>query len=159
MTPEEQGKKKISLTADQALGDAERGSLQNYLAALTVPQKIELATKGNREVRKLLAHDASSMVARAVITSPRLGDLDVLDYAASPVTNEEILRAIGENREWTSNPKILALLIANPKTPPPVAQRLLPRLSVNELNILSRNSNASPFVRREAKRLHQIKRG
>lgn len=159
MTGEAPGKTKISLTADEALSDGARGSLQSYVGSLTVPQKVELSAKGNREVRKLLSRDTSSLVARAVITSPRLGELDVMDYAASPVTHEEILRAIGENREWVSKPKILSLLVSNPKTPPPIALRLLGRLSVNELSILQRNANASALVRREAKRLVQIKRG
>ncbi len=152
-------KTKISLTEDQALSDAARGSLHSYVGSLTVPQKVELTAKGNREVRKLLSRDTSSLVARGVIQSPRLSELDVMDYAASAVTHEEILRAIGENREWMSNSKILSLLVANPKTPPPVAMRLLGRLSVNELSMLHRNANASPLVRREAKRLVQIKRG
>ncbi|HEY5995963.1 MAG TPA: hypothetical protein VIU29_03035 [Candidatus Deferrimicrobiaceae bacterium] len=152
-------KTKISLTQDESLSDAARGSLQNFVASLTVPQKVELSAKGNREVRKLLSRDPSSLVARAIITSPRLAELDIMDYAASPVTHEEILRAIGENREWMSNPKILSLIVANPKTPPPVALRLMGRLSVNELGVLQRNANASALVRREAKRLVQIKRG
>ncbi len=159
MMDESPAKTKISLTRDEELSEGARGSLQAYVAKLTVPQKVELAAKGNKEVRKLLSHDTSNLVARAIITSPRLGETDIMEYAMSPVTHEEILRAIGENREWMNNTKILSLLVSNPRTPPPVALRLIPRLSVSELTVLMRNTNVSPLLRREAKRLVQIKRG
>ncbi|MBI5419326.1 MAG: hypothetical protein HZA60_04490 [Deltaproteobacteria bacterium] len=149
----ETGKIRVSLTEDRPLDDKVRGSLQTYIAGLAVPQKVELATKGNKEVRQILSRDPNRMVARAVIGSPRLSENDVMAYAASALTNEEVLRAIGENREWMSNLRLQTALVSNPRTPVPVALRLLPRLPLNELNLLCRNSSVSALVRREAKRL------
>ena len=87
---------KVSLTEDQPVDEGVRGSLQNFISGLAVPQKVELASKGNSEVRQILSRDPNKMVARAVILSPRLSMNDVAVYAASPLTNEEVLRAIGE---------------------------------------------------------------
>lgn len=144
---------KVSLVRDEEVSGAAKTALQAYLMNLPVPKKVELASRGNREVRMILSRDASPLVARAVIASPRLAENDVHAYAASPLTNEEILRAIGENREWMSNPRLVYVLVSNPRTPPPVALRLVPRLAKNELAQLVRNPNASAFVRREAKRV------
>lgn len=153
MTDWQSVKKRVSLILDEEVAEGAKTALQAFVSGLTVPKKIELAARGNKEVRMILSRDASSMVARAVISSPRLSEVDIQAYSSSPLTHEEILRAIGENREWTSKPRILLLIVSNPRTPPAVSLRLLPRLPKNELGNLTRNTNVSLFVRREAKRI------
>ncbi len=149
---DEARKVRVSLTEDQPVGDAVRGSLQSYITKLTVPLKVELAGKGNKEVRQILSRDPSSMVARAVVNSPRISESDVVAYAGSAQTNDEVLRAIAENREWSKNLRVKVLLVSNPRTPPAVAMRFLGHLPIGDLKILSRNRNISLIIRREAKR-------
>ena len=149
---------RVSLTEDQPVNEDIRNNLQAFLAKLSVPQKVELAAKGNREVRSLLSRDPSSMVARAVINSPRLSELDVLAYAGSPLTNEEILRTIAENKTWGRNPRVVVSIVSNPRTPAAIAVRFLGHLPVGELNILARNRNISVVVRNEAKRRAMLAR-
>jgi len=147
------GKPPADLFQDQPLGEEDRGSLEARISAMTVPEKVELATKGNREVRKILSRDSSAMVARAVIGSPRLSDEDIAGFAASSQTNEEILRAIADNRQWTANRQIVSALVQNPRTPPPAAIRFLRAFAGNELRILMNNRSVNAVVRQEAKRL------
>ena len=149
----ENRKIKVSLTEDQPVDEDVRGSLQNFIAGLAVPQKVELAAKGNREVRQILSRDQNKMVARAVMSSPRLSDADIVSYAASALTNDEVLRVIAENREYMNNHNVLWSVISNPRSPVSAAMRFLLRLNVNELNLISRNRSISSLVRREAKRL------
>jgi hypothetical protein len=144
---------KVSLTEDQAVDESVRGSLQSYISGLTVPQKVELSVKGNKEVRQILSRDPNKMVARALMGSPRLTENDIVSFASSPQTNEEVLRLIAENREHSSNTHVVLMLVSNPRTPVPVAIRFLGRLRVNELNNLCRNRSISALLRREAKRL------
>ena len=82
-----------------------------------------------------------------VITEP-----DVLEYAGSSLTNEDVLRAIGENREWSQNRRVKFLLVSNPRTPTSLALRFLGHLAVAEWNQLARNKNIPAAVAREAKR-------
>ena len=89
---------RVSLTKDQPVDDGVRGSLQSYIATLSVPQKIQLAAKGNKEVRLILSRDSSGLVARAVANSPLIAESDVIAYAGSALTNDDILRAIAESR-------------------------------------------------------------
>lgn len=149
---DDKGKVKVSLTEDRALPEEVRGSLQTYIAGLSLPKKVELAARGNREVRKILSRDTNNLVARAVSNSPRLSELDVLEYAASTLTNEDVLRAIGESREWSKNRRVKVLLVSNPRTPVSLSMRFLGHLSVQELSLLSTNRNIPPAVAREAKR-------
>jgi hypothetical protein len=144
---------KVSLVDDQDIDDKTRGNLQAYMQTLNVPQKVQLATKGNKEVRNLLSKDTNPMVARAVITSPRLSDADILFYSMSPLTNDDILRHIAANRSLMTNRQLVAALVGNPRTPPPISIRLLRDLTVNELNLVVKNRSVSPLVRRAAQRL------
>ena len=145
-------KVRVSLTKDQPVGDDVRVSLQSYISTLSVPQKMELAAKGNREVRLILSRDANSMVARAVANSPLTSESDVVAYAGSALTNEDILRTIAESREWSKSIRVKSLLVSNPRTPPAVAMRFLGHLPVADLNQLARNRNISMIIRREARR-------
>lgn len=147
------GKIKVSLTEDQPLDERVRGSLQVYITGLLVPKKVELAGKGNKEVRQILSRDPNDLVARAVMESPRLSLGDVMAYVVSPLTNQEVLREIGEKKEWMSNSYLLKAIVSNPRTPVTVAMRLLIRLPLFELNILSKNRSIQSVIRREAKRL------
>jgi hypothetical protein len=144
---------KVSLVEDQPLDEAAKGSLQSYLSGLNIPQKVELAGKGNAEVRTILSRDPNRMVARAVIHSPKLSDADVASYAGSTQTNDDVLRAIAENRNWMSNRKLVTAIVSNPRTPPQVSIRFLGGFATSELGILFRNRNISLMVRREAKRI------
>ncbi|HSM00192.1 MAG TPA: hypothetical protein VK944_08715 [Candidatus Limnocylindria bacterium] len=145
-------KVRVSLTEDHAVDENVRSSLQSYISRLTVPQKVEMASKGNREVRLILSRDPSSVVARALVISPRISETDVIAYAGSAQTNEDVLRGIAENREWSKSLRVKVLLVSNPRTPPAVALRFLGHLSVSDLSILARNRNVSMIIRREAKR-------
>lgn len=150
--PEQKSKVRVSLTEDRPIPEEVRGSLQSYVSELPVPKKVELAARGNRDVRKILSRDPNHIVARAVVNSPRLSELDVLEYANSSLTHEDILRAIGENREWSKNRRVKALLVANPRTPMSLSIRFLGHLAVPELVQLARNKNIPAAVAREAKR-------
>jgi len=148
----QKAKVRVSLTEDRPIPEEARGALQGFVSDLPVPKKVELAARGNREVRKILSRDPNHLVARAVANSPRISEPDVLEYAASSLTNEDVLRAIGESREWSQNRRVKILLVSNPRTPISLALRFLGHLAVPELNQLARNKNIPPAVAREAKR-------
>ncbi len=141
------------LTEERRIGEEERSSIAAQVAKLSVPAKVELAVKGNREVRRILSRDASSMVARAVIGSPKLTEDDIITYAASSLTHEDVLRFIADSRQWTANRQVVSALVQNPRTPPPAAIRFLKSYQTSELRVLSQNRSLSAVVRQEAKRL------
>ena len=142
-----------NLTEERPIGEEERSSIATQIARLTVPGKVELAVKGNREVRRILSRDASSMVARAVIASPKLTEDDIVSYAASSLTHEEVLRFIADSRQWTANRQVVNALVLNPRTPPPAAIRFLKSYQTSELRALTQNRSLSAAVRQEARRL------
>jgi len=141
------------LTEDRPIGEEERSSIAAQVAKLSVPGKVVLAFKGNREVRRILSRDASSMVARAVIGNPKLTEDDIISFAASSQTNEDVLRFIADSRQWTANRQVVTALVQNPRTPPPAAIRFLKSFHTSELRVLSQNRSLSATVRLEMRRL------
>ena len=142
-----------AFTEERAIGEEERSSFAAQIAKISVPGKVELAGKGNREVRRILSRDASSMVARAVIGSPKLTEDDIISYAGSSLTHEDVLRFIADSRQWTANRQVVSALVQNPRTPPPAAIRFLKGYQTSELRVLSQNRSLSAVVRQEARRL------
>jgi len=153
VTERDRGTEDAAFLEDRPVGEEERRTLAARIARLAVPEKVELAARGNREVRAILSRDASSMVARAVIGSPKLSEEDVIAYASSSLTNEEVLRVIAENRQWTANRRVVAALVQNPRTPAPAAIRFLRSYPARDLRLLSMNRGLSAAVRQEARRL------
>ena len=141
------------LTEERQIGEEERRSIASQVARFSVPGKVDLAAKGNREVRRILSRDASSIVARAVIGSPKLTEDDVISYAASSLTHEDVLRFIADSRQWTANRQVVSALVQNPRTPPPAAIRFLKSYQTSELRVLSQNRSLSATVRQEVRRL------
>ena len=141
------------LTEERPIDEAERSSIAAQVARLSIPEKVGLAVTGNREVRRILSRDASSIVARAVIGSPKLTEDDIIAYAASSLTHEDVLRFIADSRQWTANRQVVNALVQNPRTPPPAAIRFLKSFQTSELRVLSQNRSLSAVVRQEARRM------
>lgn len=146
-------KKRISLLEDQDLSPKGKEFLENYIKGLPVPKKIELATRGNKEVRMILAKDGNKQVARAVVLSPKISDEELITCAQSPIVNEEVLRLIAEDHKMTANRRILTALCNNPRTPVGTVFKFLPRLDLRELKALANNKNVSASVSAQAKRI------
>jgi len=124
--------------AESAERPAPRATQQERLSALTVGQKINLALSGDREARMALIRDPNKTLHQHVLRNPRIG-LDEVQYIAKLTTvSPDALVLIADDDEWGANPVICASLVRNPKTPLPVALRLLQRLPAGEIRTLAR---------------------
>jgi hypothetical protein len=122
------------------------------IARMSVRQKIQAARTGPREARAILVRDTNREVARTVLQSPRLTGPEVEAFAAMRSLSEDVLREIGNSREWTRSYMVVHNLVRNPKTPTAIALRLLPRLLAKDILLLSRDRGVTEVVRRTAAR-------
>jgi len=123
------------------------------LSQLSVRQKIQLALKGSREVRAVLIRDTNRQVYQGVLQSPKLTISEVEAFAAMRSISDEIIRTIGNTKEWTRSYVVVQNLVKNPKTPLMISQRLMFRLQTRDLMMLSRDHGIPEAVRRNAQRL------
>ncbi len=128
-------------------------SLTTRIQKLTVSARIQLALKGGREIRGILARDSNKEVMLSILENGKITDSEIEMIVRNRSTLEEALRRIARNREWMKNYGILLGLISNPKTPPGIALSHVSDLKTKDLNILEKNKNVAEAVRSAAKKL------
>jgi hypothetical protein len=128
-------------------------SLLLQLQDMPVAAKIKLALRGNREARMLLIRDTNKVIRRLVLRNPRIGEEELLMVANTRTADDELLRTIAENRDWTMNYQIRLALVLNPKTPLLYAMRFIGGLHDRDIRRLAKSKNVPVAVSAHAKRL------
>src|SRR5207248_2721159 len=106
---------------------------------MPLPEKIALAMSCDRELCFQLLRDPNKQLHPLVLRNPRIG-LEEVQWAARLTTlNPEALKIIADHPEWGQNASIAAALVRNPKTPIPVALKLVPKLSSSDLKVLAKS--------------------
>ena len=147
LTPEEQA-------AEEALRST---PLFQRIARLTAAEKIQAAVKGNAEERAILVRDPSRLVATTVLKSPKLSDQEIESFANLRNVHDEVLRIIGNHRQWTKTYGVAHALTRNPRTPTGISLTMLNRLVNRDLKNLSLDKNIPEVIRRSAKRLYDLR--
>jgi hypothetical protein len=130
-----------------------RVTLLQRLAGMRVVERVQLALKGNREERMALIRDPCKVVQRAVLQSSRITDREVETFSAMASLTDEILRIIGNSRNYRRNYAVTRNLVNNPKTPLDVSLHMLPSITAPDLKKLAGNKNVSDTLRTAAVRL------
>jgi len=141
------------------VSEDEQKSIAAKISKMSVPQKVKIALLGNKEVRSILIKDSNKIVSTAVIKSPKLTDNEVHGIAQMRSVNDEIIRSIAGNNDWTKNYNIKLALVTNPKTPLPISMKFLRFLNVKDMADASRNKNISPQIQKLAKETYNKIRG
>lgn len=120
---------------------------------LGISEKIKIALTGDKEWRSLLIKDANKLVSGSVVKNPRITEPEILAIAKSSVQNDEIMRIICANKEWTKNYQIRKALAENHKTPLPHALRFIASLTDKDLASLAKSKNVSSVISTQARRI------
>jgi hypothetical protein len=128
--------------AGEAEGDdaARQGTAQK-LGAMNVAERMKAAMKGTKEERSILIRDPNKLVSVSVLSSPKLTESEVENFAKMANVSEEILRIIGQNRAWTKNYGVISGLAKNPKTPLGVSMNIVQRLNEKDLKLIAMDRN------------------
>jgi len=138
---------------EEVQGRTVEKSLLQRVAAMTVSERIKLALHGNRESRMLLLRDSNKLIRRFVLQNPRVGDDEIIAIAKNRSADDEILRLIADNRDWTKNYQVLYALVTNPKTPLTISLRLVSTLYERDIRSIAKSKNVSATVTAQAKRI------
>jgi hypothetical protein len=127
-------------------------SVTQRLAKMSFTQRLKAAVKGSREMRAILIRDPNKMISAAVLSSPKLSEIEVESIARMANVSEEVLRTIATNRSWTKNYSVVVGLTKNPKTPVAMSMNLMHRLSDRDLNQLAVDRNVPEPLRAAARK-------
>ncbi|MBA4371325.1 MAG: hypothetical protein C0402_00515 [Thermodesulfovibrio sp.] len=133
--------------------EVKRESLTGKIQRLTISARIQLAIKGGREIRGILARDSNKEVMFSVLDNPKITNPEIELIVKSRSALEEALRRISRNREWMRSYAIVQGLVTNPKTPPGIAVTFVSGLKTKDLFMLEKNKNVSEAVRLASKKL------
>ncbi len=121
-----------------------------HIKELDTGQRVVLALKADRGERAVLCRDTMAPVLLNLLSNPQLDSENVLAIAKSPYASPDILQRVGSDRRWLASADVRIALVRNPKTPTPLAQRLLETLPLAELRILAKTGNSKEDLRRLA---------
>jgi hypothetical protein len=140
---------------EEERNEAERVSVVQKIYRLTTSEKVITALKGTREERAVLVRDPNRLVSAAVLGSPRMTDGEVEAFAGMRNVSDEVLRQIGNNREWTKRYGVVANLVKNPRTPLAVSLGMVSRLNPRDIKSVAVDRNVPEVIRRQAQKFIQ----
>jgi hypothetical protein len=143
---------------EDELSEERRMALHQRIAYMTVAQRIDAATKGSREERRVLITSVLKPVWEAVLKSPFLTDVELEAFASMRNVDEEVYRRMALKPDWVRKYAVVLALIRNPKVPPEVGMRLVKFLRIRDLKATMNDRNLPEAVRVTARKFYVIKR-
>ena len=132
---------------------AQRLTSPHRKETLSLQEKMAVAASCDRDLRFQLLRDPNKQLHVLVLRNPRIGLEEVVWAAKLSTLNPEALKVIAEHPEWGKNQQIAAALVRNPKTPVPVAVKLIPRLAVAEIKAIAKSQGRPQIVQAAKKHL------
>lgn len=108
------------------------------LRQLNVRERMHLASKADRQERAVLLRDSSPQVLLALVTNPQITADDIVQIIRNPQVSPGVLDRITRENRWLANSEVQKALVRNPKTPSPIALRLVDGLPTEELRKLAK---------------------
>ncbi len=139
------------LTEDERRETEKLGAVQR-LYRLNTAEKVITALKGTREERAILVRDPNRIVSTAVLGSPRMTDAEVESFASMKNVSGDILRQIGNNRDWTRRYGVVSSLVRNPRTPLAISIGMVSRLNPRDLKSIAVDRNVPEVIRKQAQK-------
>jgi len=136
--------------SDDEKQQPEKLSLAKRIFAMNMKDKLKTALRGDREARTMLIRDPNRLVAAAVLGSPKLTDAEVEGFAGMKNVSDQVLRTIGNHREWTKKYSVVSNLVRNPRTPLAISIGMVSRLNPKDLKSVSVDKNVPEVIRKQA---------
>lgn len=136
----------------EELKEPEKLSLVRRLYTMSTKDKIITALKGDRQARAMLVRDPNRLVATAVLGSPNVTEAEIENFAGMRNVSDQILRIIGNHRDWTKKYSVVANLVKNPRTPLGISLGMVSRLNPRDLKAISIDKNVPEAIRKQAKK-------
>ena len=146
----------FQLTEGEQL-DPKKLVLWRRLQFMTVAEKVMAAYRGDRMARMLLVRDRNKLICAAAMRNPRMSEQEAESIASMRNVDDEVLRLLGNRRDWTSKYNIMLTLCKNPKTPLGVVLPFINRLILRDLKGLKDDRGVQQVVREVARKTYLMR--
>ena len=121
--------------------------LKRRLPELTQGERVSLARRASRGVVSALSESSEARVLKALLGNVRLMEHDALRIASSSMAPRDVLVNMAEHPAWGDRYSVQLSLACNPRTPVPVALRVMEALPPPDLRKLSQDPRVPRIVR------------
>jgi hypothetical protein len=135
---------------EPAAAPAARASTKTHAQLQT--QKIQEALHGDKNQRMAILREQNRLLVSYVLKNPQVGLEEILFVAKNATSSPDNLTFIGNKREWFERSDVAIALVRNPKTPVPVAVKLLDFINPNELRLLAKPGSARDQISSAARK-------
>jgi hypothetical protein len=142
----------VRYLSDEERQETDKVSAVQRLYRLNTAQKVITALKGSREERAILVRDPNRIVSSAVLGSPRITDAEIESFAGMKNVSGDVLRHIGNHKEWTKRYGVLTALVRNPRTPIAISIGMVSRLNARDLKSIAVDRNVPEVIRKQAQK-------
>ena len=129
------------------------GPLTERLKQMSVTDKMKLALGGSRDERAAILRDTNKTLHLFVFKNPRIGLDEVQAAAKLAQLSPDAIKFIAEHREWGNNATVCAALVRNPKTPTPLALRMLDKVPLSDVKAIAKGGARDAIVHAARKKL------
>ena len=123
------------------------------IRAMPFPEKIILAAKADRSERAVLIQDNDPQLLYYLLKNPRITTEEVLRIARMTSISAAVADQISKMAQWSSNQEIRSAIVNNPRTPTPLALKLLPTLPEPEIRHIAKSTGVSQALKQAALRI------
>jgi hypothetical protein len=121
--------------------------------AMTYAEKMILAAKADRSERGVLIQDNDPQILYYLLKNPRITTEEVLRIARLTSISAVVADQIAKTTPWSSNQEIRSAIVNNPRTPTPLALKLLPTLPEPEIRHIAKSTGVSQALKQAALRI------
>lgn len=98
---------------------------------LTKAEKIKLARQGNADARRRVLRDPDQSLHGFLLANPGLTANEVVGWFRAGLVPRAMIEQLVKRTELTSNLQVMEALVQDPRTPIPVALKMVPRISMD----------------------------
>jgi hypothetical protein len=139
--------------AKEESGGGRQASVWDRIRAMPYAEKIILSAKADRSERAVLIQDNEPQILYYLLKNPRITTEEVLRIARMTSISAAVADQIAKTTQWSSNQEIRSALVNNPRTPTPLALKLLPTLPEPEIRHIAKSTGVSQALKQAALRI------
>ena len=154
-------KAEVEAADQEAARDAqgeEKSEKAVAISQLSTAAKVRLATLGNAFARAILIRDTNRVIALAAVRSPAVTEQEAEAFAANRGLNDDVIRYLAGQRQFTRRYSVKLNLVNNPKCPLQASMVFLGHLTAKDLKIVARSKGVPSALAKAAQSL-EAKRG
>lgn len=114
--------------------------------------KIQQALHGDKNQRAAILRENNKLLHAYVLRNPQIQLDEIVTIARMATVSVDVLTFIAGRREWAERAEVAAALVRNPKTPVPLAVRMLDHLGQGELRQLAKQTTVREAISRAARK-------